>query len=75
MNWCYARDGIPFIVVILNCEVEVAFPRFAPELTELLSADYLLCSALIIVGAVLGFIGSLFSTRKFVGEPSQRMAG
>ncbi|MGA9364841.1 MAG: permease-like cell division protein FtsX [Bacteroidota bacterium] len=43
--------------------VEVVFPRFAPELTELLSADYLVYSALVIVGTVLGFIGSLFSVR------------
>jgi cell division transport system permease protein len=48
--------------------VEVVFPRFAPELTELLSADYLLYSAPIIVGAVLGFVGSLFSLRKIMGE-------
>ena len=43
--------------------VEVVFPRFAPELTELLSADYLVYSALVIVGTVLGFIGSLSSIR------------
>ena len=49
--------------VFIYLLVEVAFPRFAPELTELLSADYLLYSALIIVGIVFGFIGSLFSIR------------
>jgi cell division transport system permease protein len=43
--------------------VEVVFPRFAPELTELLSADYLVYAALVIVGTVLGFVGSLFSLR------------
>jgi cell division transport system permease protein len=53
--------------------VEVVFPRFAPELTELLSADYLLYSAPIIVGAVLGLIGSLFSIRKFTGESIERV--
>jgi cell division transport system permease protein len=53
--------------------VEVVFPRFAPELTELLSAGYLLYSALIIVGAFLGFIGSLLSIRRFTGESIERV--
>jgi cell division transport system permease protein len=53
--------------------VEVIFPRFAPELTELLSADYLLYSALVIVGAFLGFVGGLFSIGKFTGESIQRV--
>jgi cell division transport system permease protein len=53
--------------------VEVVFPRFAPELTELLSAGYLLYSAPIIVGAFLGFIGSLLSIRRFTGESIERV--
>jgi cell division transport system permease protein len=60
--------------VVIYLLVEVVFPRFAPELTELLSADYLLYSAPIIVGAVLGFIGSLFSIRRFTGESIERTA-
>jgi cell division transport system permease protein len=56
--------------VVIYLLVEVLFPRYAPELAELLTADYLLYSAPIVVGVVLGFIGSLFSiwsTTKRVG--------
>jgi cell division transport system permease protein len=52
--------------VVIYLLVEVALPQYAPELAELLSADYIVYSVLVIVGTVLGFIGSLFSVRATV---------
>lgn len=54
--------------VVIYLLVEVAFARLASELTELLSTDFSLYAALIVGGAALGFLGSLFSTWKIIGE-------
>jgi cell division transport system permease protein len=49
--------------VVIYLLAEVVVPRYVPELVELLTADYLLYSAPMVAGVVLGFVGSLFSVR------------
>jgi len=49
--------------VVIYLLAEVVVPRYVPELVELLSADYLLYSAPMVAGVILGFVGSLFSVR------------
>ncbi len=48
--------------------IRVALAEFAAELTEILSADITLYAGLVVVGTVLGLLGSIFSIRRFISE-------
>jgi cell division transport system permease protein len=48
---------------------EVILARYAPELREFLATDLSLSAALVALGTLLGFVASLFSTRKLTRQP------